>query len=166
MGARVCALKVGRAKPIPVSSARTGRAVHTGTGRDGFHPPATGSATTSRLFSPHSGARWHIWCSGGLCSGHRTAKRYPYSLNHFPPSPLQPGRTPQTLDLTRSVRPGRGDKVLTMLPGNGAWLTAHFDNFSNLCVFQCLFDLAFQNGDWPDTALWAEIRGLAVYRSV
>ena len=27
------------AKPIPVSSARTGRAVHTGTGRDGFHPP-------------------------------------------------------------------------------------------------------------------------------
>ena len=51
-------LQVGRAKPIPVSSARTGRAAHTGIGRDVFHPPATGSATTSRHFSPHSGARW------------------------------------------------------------------------------------------------------------
>ena len=46
-------------------------------------PPGAGSAPTSRLFSPHSGARWHIWCSGGSLSGHRTAKRYPYSRRTF-----------------------------------------------------------------------------------
>ena len=80
MGARICAFEVTKGKvDSPVVRAHWAADSKGITGMLGVTPelPPTystplprGRHTTSRLFSPHSGARWHIWCSGGLSSGH------------------------------------------------------------------------------------------------